>query len=534
MALTKVTGQVIKNTTDVTVGVLTVTNTLAVGGTVSIGGTLTYEDVTNIDSVGLITARNGIVVGSGITLSKDGDVFFTGIATGNGSGLTALNASNLGSGTVPTARLGSGTASSSTFLAGDSTFKTVTGTTINNNADNRVITGSGSANTLEGEATLTFTNSGSAAQLNLKRSTSSNQEAIFYYGSSNLEIETREATGIKLKTNTSDRLTITSDGNIGVGGITSPLWTSGGGIHLNDNYGIGFGNGGSGRPDFQLMVTDGSTLQFRCGFGADTADINMDTNGRLLINSTAPSISSSELFEVKSGGQGFSHFRNNSSSYATIYIDNEYSDTGFAPFLTFTDGGGNRGGIGQDQNDLLRITGQGGFSVYTAGTHGSGNERFKVAQAGQVTMPAQPSFMANFGSTNNTSHNNGDYLKFSNTDHNTGNCYNTSNYRFTAPVAGNYLFYGRANMSGATTNDYARSFQVRLYKNGSSEQYHMSRTTLTGYSGSYPDTSTMVCSINLNANDYVQLKVNWETDGTMSSTENFHHHGSMFGGYLIG
>ena len=90
MALTKVTGQVIKNTTDVTVGVLTVTNTLAVGGTVSIGGTLTYEDVTNVDAVGLITARNGIVVGSGITLSKDGDVFFTGIITGNGSGLTNL------------------------------------------------------------------------------------------------------------------------------------------------------------------------------------------------------------------------------------------------------------------------------------------------------------------------------------------------------------------------------------------------------------------------------------------------------------
>ena len=95
MALTKVTGQVIKNTTDVTVGVLTVTNTLAVGGTVSIGGTLTYEDVTNVDAVGLITARNGIVVGSGITLSKDGDGFFTGIVTatsfkGDGSNLTGI------------------------------------------------------------------------------------------------------------------------------------------------------------------------------------------------------------------------------------------------------------------------------------------------------------------------------------------------------------------------------------------------------------------------------------------------------------
>ena len=159
MALTKVTGQVIKNTTDVTVGVLTVTNTLAVGGTVSIGGTLTYEDVTNVDAVGLITARNGIVVGSGITLSKDGDVFFTGIATGNGSGLTALNATQLTSGTVPTARLGSGTASSSTFLRGDSTFAAVTSTTINNNAANRIVTGSGTANTLTANSDLLWNGS---------------------------------------------------------------------------------------------------------------------------------------------------------------------------------------------------------------------------------------------------------------------------------------------------------------------------------------------------------------------------------------
>ena len=81
MALTKVTGQVIKNTTDVTVGVLTVTNTLAVGGTVSVGGTLTYEDVTNVDAVGIITARSNILVGSGITLSPDGNIFATGVTT---------------------------------------------------------------------------------------------------------------------------------------------------------------------------------------------------------------------------------------------------------------------------------------------------------------------------------------------------------------------------------------------------------------------------------------------------------------------
>ena len=58
-----------------------IAGSLNVGGSVSVGGTLTYEDVTNIDAVGLITARAGVVVGSGITLSKDGDGFFTGIIT---------------------------------------------------------------------------------------------------------------------------------------------------------------------------------------------------------------------------------------------------------------------------------------------------------------------------------------------------------------------------------------------------------------------------------------------------------------------
>ena len=52
---------------------------------VTIGGTLTYEDVTIIDSVGLITARTGIEIGArpgvAASISVDGNAIFSGITT---------------------------------------------------------------------------------------------------------------------------------------------------------------------------------------------------------------------------------------------------------------------------------------------------------------------------------------------------------------------------------------------------------------------------------------------------------------------
>ena len=79
------------------------------------------------------------------------------LSASDGSGIQALNASNLGSGTVPLARLGSGTKNSSTFLAGDNTFKTVTVAinSISADGDNRIITSDGDG-TATAEANLTF------------------------------------------------------------------------------------------------------------------------------------------------------------------------------------------------------------------------------------------------------------------------------------------------------------------------------------------------------------------------------------------
>ena len=62
----------------VTAGTLSVSGNATVTGNLGVGGVLTYEDVTNIDSIGIIKARPGINVTGGVI-------------TGNGSGLTNLN-----------------------------------------------------------------------------------------------------------------------------------------------------------------------------------------------------------------------------------------------------------------------------------------------------------------------------------------------------------------------------------------------------------------------------------------------------------
>ena len=94
MAFTRVVGPGIHTQANVhshniqSTGIITATkfdgpfDSLTISGNLSIGGTLTYEDVTNIDSVGLITARKGIISSGVVTASS---------FTGAGSGLTGVS-----------------------------------------------------------------------------------------------------------------------------------------------------------------------------------------------------------------------------------------------------------------------------------------------------------------------------------------------------------------------------------------------------------------------------------------------------------
>ena len=64
---------------------ITVPRDTTVTRNLTVGGVLTYEDVTNVDSVGLVTARTGIEIGArpgvAASISVDGNAIFSGITT---------------------------------------------------------------------------------------------------------------------------------------------------------------------------------------------------------------------------------------------------------------------------------------------------------------------------------------------------------------------------------------------------------------------------------------------------------------------
>ena len=106
MAFTRVVGPGIHSSSNIeshnihSSGIITATkfdgpfDSLSISGNLSIGGTLTYEDVTNIDSVGLITARKGIISSGVVTATAfhgSSQIGIQSAGTQIGAGITQLN-----------------------------------------------------------------------------------------------------------------------------------------------------------------------------------------------------------------------------------------------------------------------------------------------------------------------------------------------------------------------------------------------------------------------------------------------------------
>ena len=129
------------------------------------------------------------------------------------------------------------------------------------------------------------------------------------------------------------------------------------------------------------------------------------TNNRVGIGTASPSYT---LHSTTSSGSNYAGFFHNSSG------------SGNSTALV-TKGGANN-------------TGAGTFIVQDY----NGNTDLMVDGVGHVTMPNQPYFYVR-GTTNGTNSSTA-VIPFNSSVYNVGNHYNTSNYTFTAPVTGKYLF----------------------------------------------------------------------------------------------
>ena len=123
---------------------------------------------------------------------------------------------------------------------------------------------------------------------------------------------------------------------------------------------------------------------------------------------------------------------------------------------------------------------------------------FEVNKNGQVTTPYQPAFMAKLSAA--TGQNFNGTLIFNSVNHNIGNHYNSSNGRFTAPVAGRYLFNWYTNVD---TNSNSTSLWGDWLINGSYSNYRFyTYVTHTGW-----ELLTASIIFSLSSGDYVNVYV---------------------------
>lgn len=162
-----------------------------------------------------------------------------------------------------------------------------------------------------------------------------------------------------------------------------------------------------------------------------------------------------------------------------------------------------------DNDTGMNWTGNNNLQLVTAGA-----TAIKINAAGIVTKPLQPSFRvgssAGFSAATNMTHNI--------TYHNIGNHYNSSNGRFTAPVAGVY-FLGMHGISGSSTASTEQN--TKFIKNGST---FITDNRTRGYTeGSYH----LQTVLELAAGDYVI--VSQDAGTTYASAQH-----NQFMGHLIG
>ena len=470
-------------------------------GNVSIGGTLTYEDVTNIDAVGLITARKGIKV----------DDLGVQVATG----ATIDGATN-----------------TLTFLTNGSERIRVT-------SDGRVgiNTDMGGApaslypfsvyrSTGTGYVYTETAQSGASAGLRAKAGTS--DFTIFTtQGTGQLAVYDNTNTAERLRVDSSGRLLLacTTPPNSGVNAGLQIQHTSTANITLARNDSSITDGNALGRIDF--YGNDGGTFEHCATIAAqaDGAHAHGDKPMRLIFGTSADGAATpTERLRIDSAGT----IKCGTSSTLKAEIN---SAIGGHQFISQCSDNNNGFEIYQQHGST---TTRNTFAVY-ANTGGGGAQelQFSIRGDGCVTKPKNPAFAARrIGDINISTSGNTDVV-FNDELIDNGNNYNPSNGRFTASIAGTYYFGVNLYVGFSVTA--VRVMHSTFNKNGST----YAAADLFGGTNSdagthYHPTGSSGMLIDLNVNDYVTFNLGSLSVTGSGNTFLYGTNGTRFFGYLVG
>jgi len=175
-----------------------------------------------------------------------------------------------------------------------------------------------------------------------------------------------------------------------------------------------------------------------------------------------------------------------------------------------------------DASGILQLQSNGTTGL-TVGSSGN------VTVANKLSMPNQPAFLAGINSSTDATIAPNTAIAANLTQYNVGNCYSTSTYRFTAPIAGLYNFTVGVYFTNSGSN--TQVMQVGLRKNGSfqsggSDAYATFSMQPNNFASGTCH-SVLTAQFLLDAGDYIDVAPR------VNSLRHYQGH-YWFQGYLIG
>ena len=440
-------------------------------GNVTIGGTLTYEDVTNIDSVGLVTARTGIEIGArpgvAASISVDGNMIMSGIATFNGTSQFA-NSINL------------------THASAGSNY-------IYFNEDLQLAkNGTGTRLKIDSSGNVGINSSAPTAKLEAYKSGTT---GYIFRAMSGLSVGNRS---YDLKPPSSDSMTepfTWSTGNshaFQVDGVET--------LRISSNNKVGIS---TVSPDARLhilagnekgiLIEDNSTSNnapyLEIIGKRDDGNVHQSFSAQVFLsrNRTAQKISSGlKLGTILFGGNHTDASKSNIAYPASI--------AGVSA--------GDFNSVSDMPTDLVFYTGSTGRTPSTSNVS-SGEEAMRIASSGAVTKPLQPRFWAKSNSAQTLNTNNTNYIRdFNSEQFDTGGCYDGTN-KFTAPVNGYYHFGWHVMVNASHADSFTYFFGAPLVSgNDIQQEVMMPRSGGANYAS-----LTASHLLYLTAGQYVQIRL---------------------------